>query len=441
MSTKPKPYQAYVSSPVPWFSDMPKHWGVLPMKMLFDERQEKGFPNEPLLAATKAKGVIHKSDYKVRTVTAQKNLHSLQLVEQGDFVISLRSFQGGIEISHARGIISPAYTVLSPRENINHGYFRYLLKSSGFIRFLKLFVTGIREGQNIDYRRLKKTIMPSIPLKEQATISQFLDWENDKIDGAISEKENLIKLLAEKRQVVIHNAVTRGLNSSIPLKSAGIAGLGCIPNHWKVMQLKYWVKTKAETTPENTDPDFEFDYVDIGTVGYGTLAESPTRMQFANAPTSARRIVRNNDTIVSTVRIYLRGVFTFKEIQFPTLASTALAVLRPVGNTSPDFVGYIAQSDYFINQAIIESKGIGYPVISDKRLSNILVAVPPNEEQEKIALYLGNATTKIDAAIDVTKREVKLLHEYRERLISDAVTGKIDLREFVPPAHKQSART
>ncbi|MBK9605994.1 MAG: hypothetical protein IPO58_06025 [Betaproteobacteria bacterium] len=112
-----KPYAEYKESGLPWLGQVPGHWGSRRMKFLFKERAQKGFPNEPLLAATQSKGVVRKEDYGLRTVIAMNGLENLKLVEVGDFVISLRSFLAGIEVSHARGIISPAYTVLRPRDD------------------------------------------------------------------------------------------------------------------------------------------------------------------------------------------------------------------------------------------------------------------------------------------------------------------------------------
>ncbi|MBO7599286.1 MAG: restriction endonuclease subunit S, partial [Bacteroidales bacterium] len=143
-------YSSYKDSGVKWLGQIPEHWEVRKMKYAFEERSEKGFPSLPLLAATQNHGVIKKENYENRTVEATKSLDSLKLVEVGDFVISLRSFQGGIEISYDRGIISPAYTVLRPT-HIGDCYFKYLGKSPIFIQLLKSMVTGIREGQNIDY--------------------------------------------------------------------------------------------------------------------------------------------------------------------------------------------------------------------------------------------------------------------------------------------------
>ena len=116
-----KPYSEYKDSGQPWLGKCPASWSQRRMKFLFSERVQKGFPDEPLLAATQTKGVIRKTDYGERTVTATKDFHLLKLVEPGDYVISLRSFQGGIEVAHCRGIISPAYTILAPRRESRHG--------------------------------------------------------------------------------------------------------------------------------------------------------------------------------------------------------------------------------------------------------------------------------------------------------------------------------
>ena len=174
MTNKLRQYDEYRKSDLLWLDRIPRHWKLKKIKHLFKERTEKGYPDEPLLAATQAKGVVPKSMYENRTVTAEKDLHLLKLVEVGDFVISLRSFQGGIEYAYYRGIISPAYTIMVPNEAVNRGYFRYLAKSQPFLELLGFCVTGIREGQNIDYGILK------------TRICQYLHWKNkSKLPGIL----------------------------------------------------------------------------------------------------------------------------------------------------------------------------------------------------------------------------------------------------------------
>jgi type I restriction enzyme, S subunit len=251
-----KPYAAYKDSGLAWLGPLPSHWGQRRMKFLFKERTQKGFPDEPLLAATQTKGVVRKDDYGKRTVTAMKDFHLLKLVEIGDFVISLRSFEGGIEVSHCRGIISPAYTVLKPSADASLGYYSRFFKSADFIRSLTLFVTGIREGQNIDYERMSRAYMPLPPLEEQIAIGRFLDWANARLERTIRAKRRVIALLTEQKQAIIHSAVTRGLDPTVPLKSSGIAWLGDIPAHWELWRISRFARVGNGSTPSRANPRY-----------------------------------------------------------------------------------------------------------------------------------------------------------------------------------------
>jgi type I restriction enzyme S subunit len=250
-----KPYSQYMDSDLPWLGRCPNHWNLRRTKILFQERVQKGFPNEPLLAATQTKGVVKKEDYGSRTVTASKDFHLLKLVEIGDYVISLRSFQGGLEVAHHRGIISPAYTVLKPRKGSESGYFSHFFKSKQFIESLSLFVTGIREGQNIDYGRFSRAEMPFPPEDEQEAIVRFLDHANRKIDRFIRAKRKLIALLNEQKQAIIHRAVTRGFDANVSFKPSGIPWLGDIPAHWEIRRAKYLFYE----VDERSNPHFLFD--------------------------------------------------------------------------------------------------------------------------------------------------------------------------------------
>ena len=208
MATGLMPYPATKHSGADWLGDVPEHWELRRTKTLLKQRTEKGFPNEPLLAATQTKGVVRKEQYENRTVLAFKDLHLLKLVRVGDFVISLRSFQGGIEYARERGIISPAYTVLFPVRPDDHGYLAHLFKSVPYVENLSLFVTGIRQGQNIDYARLARSRLPLPPRAEQVAIVRFLDHADRRIRRYIRAKEKLIALLEEQKQAIIHRAVT-----------------------------------------------------------------------------------------------------------------------------------------------------------------------------------------------------------------------------------------
>ena len=196
-------------------SIIPFHWTERRIKDIFTEVSIKGYPNEPMLCATQTRGVIPQSMYENRVVTALTGLENMKLVEKGNFVISLRSFQGGIELAYYRGIISAAYTILKLDEQQEKDFYRYLFKSASFIKLMKKCVTGIREGQNINYSILKYEKIPVPSPYEQREIVTYLDDKCNKIDAIIKNIESKIELLKELKRSLINEVVTgqRAINT------------------------------------------------------------------------------------------------------------------------------------------------------------------------------------------------------------------------------------
>ena len=230
-------YRNLRPSGVAWFQDAPAHWDVRRTKTVLQIRNERGFPREPLLAATQSRGVIRKDQYEHRTVLPLKDLQLLKLVRPGDFVISLRSFQGGIEYAREQGIISPAYTIIYTRQPSHQPYLAWLFKSAPYIENLTLHVTGIRQGQNIDYSELSRSHIPLPPPAEQDAIVHYLDIVDRRVRRYVKAKERLIGLLEEEKQAIINQVVTRGLDPSVRMKASGVEWLGEVPEHWEVTRL------------------------------------------------------------------------------------------------------------------------------------------------------------------------------------------------------------
>ena len=190
------------------FELIPVHWEERKIQYCFNERSQKGFPHEPMLCATQSQGVIPQYMYSNRVVVINKDFDKQKLVKVGDFVISLRSFEGGIEYAYYQGIISAAYTVLTPCEIANSEYYKYLFKSFNFIQLLQTCVTGIREGQNINYPYLSKHYIPIPPIEEQKAIVEYIQRKNKAIDEMIATLKAEIELLTEYKQRLIADAVT-----------------------------------------------------------------------------------------------------------------------------------------------------------------------------------------------------------------------------------------
>ena len=210
--------------------------------------------------------------------------------------------------------------------------------------------------------------------------------------------------------------------------NSGVEWLGDVPAHWEVRRLKGWLGVNERVLSEETDPEYRFDYLDIGSVETGRLAEEPTRIRFEDSPSRARRVVRCGDTIVSTVRTYLKAVWHARDAGADLIASTGFAVLTARGDAIPGFVSYCCQSDSFTNRVTAESVGIAYPAIAESKLATLKVCVPPTSEQAAIARFLDHATSHIDRYIRAKSKLIALLEEQKQAIIDEVVTGRIDVR-------------
>ena len=417
-----KPYAAYKDSGLAWLGPLPSHWGQRRMKFLFRERAQKGFPDEPLLAATQTKGVVRKDEYGKRTVTAMKDFHLLKLVEEGDFVISLRSFEGGIEVAYCRGIISPAYTVLTPTRDAVQSYYARFFKSADFIRSLTLFVTGIREGQNIDYERMSRAFMPLPPLEEQIAIGHFLDWANARLERTIRAKRRVIALLNEQKQAIIHRAVTRGLDPAVALKPSGIPWAGDIPQHWEVLRSKYIFKEVDTRSLTGAEKHLSMSQK------FGLIPSSQLEVKrLVSESHVGAKLCKTGDLVLNRLKAHL-GVFALAPEH--GLVSPDYTVLRPARELAARYFEAVYRTPACRIELRQRAKGIvqGFWRLYTDDFYDIRMPVPPVAEQHAIMDRLNIDLSGINTAISRLDREIDFLREYRTRLVADVVTGKLDVR-------------
>lgn len=417
-------YSEYKDSGVQWIGEIPSHWGLRKMKYCFKERSQKGYSQEPLLSATQNQGVIRKDMYENRTVEAIKNLETLKLVEVGDFVISLRSFQGRIEYSYCRGIISPAYTILTPTD-VTASYFKYLGKSLSFISLLKSTVTGIREGQNIDYGKLRTNMIPMPSLEEQQSIASYLDKVTAKIDEAIVQQQRMIDLLSERKRIIIHNAVTKGLNPNILMKDSGIDWIGKIPEHWNIIKTSYvYTNIGSGTTPRSGQEDYYSDegisFLQTGDLNDGYITTSLKKITPKALNDLKLKIYRRNSLVIA---MYGATIGKLGILDIDSTVNQACCVLSENKNMEVKYSFYyfmIAKPDL-----IMKSKGGGQPNISQETIKNERLLIPPLEEQKEIADYIDKICLPINTLISNYNRQLLYLQEHKQIIINDVVTGKV----------------
>jgi type I restriction enzyme S subunit len=421
-----KPYAAMKDSGLSWLGDVPEHWEVVRTKILLRERVQKGFPEEPLLAATQTKGVVRKDKYESRTVLAMKDLHLLKLVRVGDFVISLRSFQGGIEYAREQGIISPAYTVLYPIHTENHGFLAWLFKSKPYIENLSLYVTGIRQGQTIEYDRLGRSQLAIPPPTEQGPIVRFLDYSNRRIGRYIHTKQKLIKMLEEQRRAIIHRVVTRGLDTDVGLQPSGVPWLGNVPERWDVSRVKNeFVCLNRHRVPLSATERGAMTLRLYDYYGASRVIDRVDTYIFDDellliAEDGANLVLRN-----LPLAVIARGRFW---------VNNHAHILKPRrGNLE-----YLASLMESLNYLPWIS-GAAQPKLTKDRLLSIAIAVPPRDEQDRIVAWLDAETGPWKRAISRARREIDILREYSARLIADAVSGKLDVREVAAKLPEEPA--
>ena len=430
-----KPYPEYKPTGLAWLPEIPKHWTTRKIKYIFRERSEKGYPDEPLLAATQNHGVIPKSLYGARTVEAQKDLHLLKLVRVGDFVISLRSFQGGIEYAYYQGIISPAYTIMIPDSClIDSGYFRYLAKSPNFIALLQTCVTGIREGQNIDYSTLRRHSLPLPPADEQAQIVRYLDAMTAKINKLIRAKKRQIALLQEQKQAIINQAVTRGLDPEVELKDSGIDWLGPIPKHWTQNKVGHFYKSvlgkMLASTPSSNNDSYE-KYLCAKDVHFSGIDLSDLKQMWFSPEEKKKYMLQKGDLLIVEGGAGAGGSAVFNGYEEPVYIQNSIHLLRPQNSKNVvKFLYYWLYSllgrkyiDFACNKATI-------PHYTGDKLFETPFLFIPLEEQKQIVAFLDNACEKYNKAISNLNDEISHITEFKNSLISSVITGQVDIRKI-----------
>jgi type I restriction enzyme S subunit len=278
-----------------------------------------------------------------------------------------------------------------------------------------------------NYWDLKRIPTALPPIGEQAPIANFIDAALAKMDSAIAAQERMNELLKDRRSAIITQAVTKGLDPKAKMKDSGVPWLGQVPAHWEVKALKYVARHNQKTLGEDTNPDTEICYVEVSDVSQVAGIKSSEFMRFEDAPSRARRLMSSGEVIISTVRTYLKAIAFVGTEHDGKVCSTGFCVIRPT-KIRPKFAQFALASDFFMASVISRSTGVSYPAINASDLVRVRLAIPPISEQEEIIAHLSAEVVKVDSAILAQERMIELLKERRTAIITQSVTGQIDVR-------------
>ena len=442
MSADLTPYPAMKGSGVAWLGEVPEHWTVKRGKALFhcvDVRSSTG--EEELLTVSSERGVLPRSSATV-TMFKAESYAGYKLCWPGDLVInSLWAWGRGLGVSRHHGIISSAYGVyrLRPFYTEYSDYIHELVRSTPFNWELQVRSKGIWISRlQLTDEAFLGAPFPIPPPQEQAAIVRFLEYSDRRIRRYIRAKQQLITLLEEQKQAVIHRAVTRGLDPNVRLKPSGVEWLGDVPEHWEIRRLKSMVRRIDQGVSPQADnylaDGTAWGVLKAGCVNRGVFRESEHKRLAAGFVFDSVLAVAAGDVLVSRASgsPHLVGsVGRVSSLNYKLILSDK--TFRPTfnQNVDPDFMVMAMNSRYYrqqVEQAISGAEGLAnnLPLSS---LRALFFVVPSIDEQHDIVGYLRKSTDELSEAVAHAERETSLLREYCTRLIADVVTGKLDVRE------------
>lgn len=427
-------YQAYKDSGIEWLSEVPEHWKIKRIKD-FSSVVRGGSPR-PAGDLKFYEGDI--PFLKVGDLTANEEVylstHTHTIKEAG--LTNTRFIPKNTLLLTNSGATLGIPKICTFPTTFNDGIaaFIYLNKIDKIFLFYilknhtKYYLNQAALGQgqpNLNTDIIGNTFICFPPLSEQKSIAHYLDTATAKIDRKIDLLTQKATQYGNLKQSIINEAVTRGLDRSVVMKDSGIEAVGDVPEHWKIMRIKEVAFINKRTLTEKTPKDYEFDYIDIGSITYGVKGFASEHMTFDNAPSRAKRIVKRGDTIISTVRTYLKAITSIDEDVSDLIVSTGFAVISPRRALFSKYFSYISTSSFIVEKICALSTGVSYPATNSSVIADLLCLIPPLSEQKAIADYLDTKTTQIDQIIQTINTQIEKLKELRKTLINDVVTGKI----------------
>ncbi|MBD1204747.1 MAG: restriction endonuclease subunit S [Rhodobacteraceae bacterium] len=426
-------YPAYVDTGLIWLRDVPSSWKLVRLGSCFAERKEKVSDKDfPALSVT-MNGIVPQLETAAKTDDGDNR----KLVRKGDFVINSRSDRKGSSgLSDLDGSVSLISIVIEPNEEIHGRFANWLLKSRSFQEEFYRWGSGIvADLWSTRYADMKSITLALPSLPEQIAIAAFLDRETTKIDALVEEKQRLIDLLREKRQVVNSHAVTRGLNPAAKLKPSGVEWLGDVPEGWTVKQLKHLVADGTTITYGivQAGPEHEGGIPYIRTSDMSG-PELPTSGYPLTSPEIEQAYVRSRvfpgDIVIAIRATVGKCLPVPDELRMANLTQ-GTAKVSPGDDCDRDFLLFALSGSASQTYFELMAKGATFREITLDALRRLPLPLPSLDEQREIAKVLRSKTERLGKLIDEAETTILLLQERRAALISAAVTGKIDVRESI----------
>ena len=402
-------YREYKDSGVKWLGEIPSHWEVLKSKFLWRETFENSQSGkEDLLSVSQYTGVT-----KSMADSRSESLEGYKIVHKDELVINIMlAWLGGLGISDFEGVVSPAYCTYKLIRNENPKFLHYLYKTPMYLAEFARHSTGVvpsRWRMYTDDFGQVLSLLP--PLSEQDAIVRYLDTATSEIDKAIAMQQKMIDLLNERKQIIIQNAVTKGLDENVEMKESGIFCFGKIPKHWLIKGWNHIFYNldklrKPISAEQRSRRNPQYDY-------YGASGVID-KIDYYNVDDKILLIGEDG------ANLKMRNLPLVYKANGKIWVNNHAHILKPIEDNY-DYMAYLMETfDY--NPYIT---GSAQPKLSQEQLGMVRLCVPPIEEQKKIVIYLEKRLKGFDSAIANCQRQITLLQERKQIIINEVVTGKV----------------
>ena len=435
-----RPYPEYKESGLPWLGKMPVHWDCLPHRAIFKEIKEQGHIDEPLLSVTISRGVVPQADLLANS--SKKDSSNLdkskyKLVETGDIAYNkMRAWQGSVGVSRNRGIVSPAYIVVRLRDTENPDYFHFLFRTPDFAKEAERWSYGITSDMWSLRPEHFKLIYSCVPYRsEQDAIVSFLQDLDAKVRRFIRNRRRMIALLNEQKQAIINRAVTRGLDPNVSFKSSGVGWLRDVPKQWEMKKLRFLVNNQGGMTPSKANDAFwggSIPWVSPKDMKRPEINDSIDHITELAVQQTGIRLIPPPAVLIVVRGMILARTFPVGVTNVPVTINQDMKALIPSSEIDPVYMRHLLVGLQGVIRTLVEESGHGTRVLRTDLWRNLPLPVPAIEEQRLINVAIARDTATTDAAIAKAERDIELISEYRTRLITDVVTGKLDVRHVSP---------
>lgn len=416
-------YESYHDSGVEWVGAIPASWKVRRGKWLFKKMDRPVRVEDDIVTCFRDGVVTLRANRRTEGFTNALKEHGYQGIRKGDLVIhAMDAFAGAVGVSDSDGKSTPVYSACVPRVDgrVNPHFYAYYMRHIALSGLLVAMAKGIRE-RSTDFRfnDFADLALAAPPVEEQTAIVAFLDRKCATIDEAVRIKEEQITLLRERRQILIQQAVTRGLNPDAPMKDSGIDWIGQIPAHWEVKRNKHMFVEINERSAKGEEQHLSMSQK-LGLVPADLVEKSLASESYQGA-----KLVRKGDLVLNRLKAHL-AVFSLAPME--GLVSPDYSVFRPfVEGASSDYFEILFKTSKYLGEFRLRVRGIveGFYRLYTDDFMDCPLLLPPLGEQLQIVEHVRATTAQFQNAIAIKESQITALREYKTSLINAAVTGKI----------------